>query len=187
MTGRKEGSSGQSATARLRQLAARTLEGLGMELVHLTYRREGRQWLLRLMIDREGGVSMDDCATASEQLGAVLEVDEVIPHSYVLEVSSPGLDRPLFTASDYRRFTGSKVIIKTHKPVDGQRQYRGVVEGCEQDEVALRRDDQALVHIPLAAIASGRLEVDLDQELSRSAADRRPAATGRHAEDKVQE
>lgn len=178
---------GGTATGRLRQLAATTLTGLGQELVHLSYRREGRQWFLRLMIDKEGGISMDDCAVASEQISAVLEVEDMIPHSFVLEVSSPGLDRPLFSEKDYQRFAGRKVVIRTHKPVDGRRQFQGTLEGCHEHRVTLRLNEGAMVHLELADIASGRLEVDLNQELSRSAQVPEATRPAGPAGDKVQE
>lgn len=178
---------GSSATARLRALAAETLTTLNLELVHLTYRREGKNWVLRLMIDKEGGVSMDDCSTASHHMGAVLEVQDIIPHTYTLEVTSPGLDRPLFTEKDYQRFSGRQVQIRTHRPVDGRRQFRGSLEGCSDDVVTLALAEGGNVSLPLADIADGRLELDLDMELSRTAPTRQ-APESLDAEDrKVQE
>ena len=160
---------GSSVTARLRTLAADTLSSLGLELVHLTYRREGKDWVLRLMIDREGGISMDDCAAASSQMGAILEVDDIIPHAYNLEVTSPGLNRPLFTADDYRRFAGHKALIRTHRPVEGRRQFCGTLEACADDIVTLCLPEGGTVSLSLVDIADGRLEFDLDKELSRTA------------------
>jgi ribosome maturation factor RimP len=158
-----------SVTARLQALAEDTLPTLGLELVHLTYRREGKDWVLRLMIDREGGVSMDDCAAASNQMGALLEVEDIIPHTYNLEVTSPGLNRPLFTADDYRRFAGHKVQIHTHRPVQGRRRFSGSLETCCDDIVTLCLPEGGTVSLPLTDIADGRLELDLDKELSRTA------------------
>jgi ribosome maturation factor RimP len=178
---------GSSVTARLRTLAAATLPGLGLELVHLTYRREGKGWILRLMIDREGGVSMDDCAAASNQMGAVFEVEDIIPHAYNLEVTSPGLNRPLFTADDYRRFAGNKVQIRTHRPVEGRRQFCGSLENCDDDIVTLCLPEGGTVSLPLADIADGRLELDLDKELSRTAPARQAPEDRDTADRKVRE
>ena len=174
---------GSSATARLRAIAEDTLTTMNLELDRLTYRREAKNWILRLMIDKEGGVSMDDCSAASHHMGAVLEVDDIIPHTYVLEVSSPGLDRPLFTANDYQRFSGRQVQIRTHRPVDGRRQFSGRLEGCCDDIVTLGLPEGGNVSLPLADIADGRLELDLDTELSRTAPARQ-APESRDTEDR---
>lgn len=166
------------ASGRLEALVARTLASLGLELVHLVYRKEGRRWVLRLLIDREGGVTLDDCADASNQLGAVIEVEDAIPHSYVLEVSSPGVDRPLFKESDYLRFKGRAAQVRTQRPLNGRRHFQGDIVDCREGVVSLALTGGEVVELPLAEIVSGRLEVDLDQELGRPARDRRPAAGG---------
>jgi ribosome maturation factor RimP len=176
--------SGNTTSGRLEALAGETLAGLGLELVHLTYRKEGRRWVLRLLIDRDGGVTLDDCALASEQIGAVLEVEDVIPQSYVLEVSSPGVDRPLFGERDYRRFAGREVQVRTHRPVAGRRQFRGVLAACEEGVVTLTLNEDEVVTLPLGDIASARLEVDLDQELGRPGRGGRPSAGGSSGQEK---
>jgi ribosome maturation factor RimP len=151
-----------SASHRLETLAEQALAALHLELVQLVYRKEGPRWVVRLFIDREGGVTLDDCARASEQFGTLLEVEDAIPHSYTLEVSSPGLDRPLVGERDYRRFTGRRARIKTNRPLDGQRNFRGIIVGYAGDCVRLAVPDGREVDIPMADIASGRLEVDLE-------------------------
>jgi len=156
-----------TTTARLRTLARETLAAMELGLVNLTYRREGSQWVLRLMIEAEGGVGLDDCAKASTQLSAVLEAEDIIPQSYLLEVSSPGIDRPLFTEDDYRRFAGRQVNLRTHAPMAGRRQFQGVLKGCDNGQVALRLPTGETVNLPFNNLASGRLEVDLDHQLSR--------------------
>jgi ribosome maturation factor RimP len=153
---------GSPAAARLRALAEQAAETLGFELVHLEYRKEGRRWVVRLFIDRQGGVTLDDCARASEQFGTVLEVEDLIPHSYTLEVSSPGLDRPLVAEEDYRRFVGRRARLKTKQPVDGQRNFQGTIESCNDGRIQLLLADGRAVEIPIPEIASGRLEIDLD-------------------------
>jgi ribosome maturation factor RimP len=167
MTTRSRGQDGATTTARLRILARETLAAMGLGLVNLTYRREGRQWILRLMIEAEGGVGLDDCSKASNQLGAVLEAEDIVPQSYILEVSSPGLDRPLFTEDDYRRFAGRRVNLRTHAPIAGRRHFQGVLQGCDDGYVALTLPSGEIVNLPFRDLASGRLEVDLDDELSR--------------------
>lgn len=162
-----KGQDGASTTTRLRIIACETLAGMGLSLVNLTYRREGHQWVLRVMIEAEGGVGLDACTRVSHQLSAVLDISDIIPQSYLLEVSSPGLDRPLFTEDDYRRFTGRRVNLRTHAPISGRRQFQGVIEGCADGLVVLNLSSGTTVNIPFKDLSSGRLEVDLDHELSR--------------------
>jgi ribosome maturation factor RimP len=158
-----------SASHRLEALAEQALAALGLELVHFVYRKEGPSWVVRLFIDREGGVTLDDCSRASEQFGTVLEVEDAIPHSYTLEVSSPGLDRPLVGEQDYRRFTGRQARLKTKRPLDGQRNFQGTIAGYADETVRLSLSDGGEVTIPILEIASGRLEVDLEAEESPAA------------------
>jgi len=168
-----------STSHSLEALAEQALAALGLELVQLVYRKEGPRWVVRLFIDQEGGVTLDDCARASEQFGTLLEVEDAIPHGYTLEVSSPGLDRPLTGERDYRRFTGRRARLKTKRPLDGQRNFQGTIAGYADDHVRLSLPDGSEVAIPILEIASGRLEVDLE-------ADESPApqsATGRDGTD----
>ncbi|MFQ5671266.1 MAG: ribosome maturation factor RimP [Acidobacteriota bacterium] len=155
---------GASQLARIRDLAERTLDDLNLELVHLLYRKEGYRWVVRLFIDAEGGVSLDDCSRASHQFGVLLEAAEIIPHAYTLEVSSPGLDRPLFHENDYRRFAGRRACVKTAQPVEGRRHFTGTIMHCENQAVTLRLDGQREIAIPLAAILHGRLEIEWEQK-----------------------
>ena len=150
----------------LEDLAHRAVEPLGLEMVHLEYRKEGRRWVVRLYIDRDGGITLDDCARASEQFGALLEAANLIPHRYNLEVSSPGLDRPLFTEGDYRRFASRRARLTTHRPVGGRRHHQGVLLGCTEGTVTIRLDDGHEQSIPLELIASGRLKVELGHEVT---------------------
>jgi len=182
-----DGDNGKTVTARLRSLAGETMAAMGFGLVHLTYRREGKQWVLRLMIEREAGVSLEDCGEASKQLGAVLEVADLIPHSYVLEVSSPGLDRPLFTENDYQRFAGRRVNLRTHGPIAGRRKFQGLLQGCHDGVVTLTLSGGETVSLPFRDVAGGRLEIDLDHELSRCEHAGPPPTDNCSSEGKVRE
>src|SRR6476469_4552786 len=91
----------------------------GLELVHVDYRKQGRGWLLRIDIDKEGGVTLTDCELVSHQVSAFLDVEDVVPAEYELQVSSPGLDRKFYKESDYQKFIGRKVRVKTSKPIRG--------------------------------------------------------------------
>ena len=109
----------------------------GMELVDLEYRREGPRWMLRLFIDKEGGVTVDDCARISRDLGDLLDVKDLIPQAYVLEVSSPGLNRRIRKKKDFSRFAGQKVQLLLVSPKDGRRKIVGDLVGVEGEEVVV--------------------------------------------------
>lgn len=133
----------------------------GLELVDVEFQREARGWVLRVLLERGTGVTLDDCRRVSEQLGDVLDVEDLIEHPYALEVSSPGLDRPLVSEADFVRFAGRRVRVVTREPVEGQRRFRGRLRGLEGAAVVLEREDGVRVAIPRAAIARARLEVEL--------------------------
>ena len=124
------------------------LSGFGMELVDLEYKREGRSSALRLFIDKPGGVTLDDCAVVSREVSAILEVEDPIESAYRLEVSSPGIDRPLKKPADYARFAGQLVKIKTRTLLDpderGHRRktFLGELLGLEDGVVRLRQTDR---------------------------------------------
>ena len=109
----------------------------GMELVDLEYRREGPRWVLRLFIDKDGGVNIDDCARISRELGDLLDVKDFIPQAYVLEVSSPGLNRRIRKKEDFSRFVGEKVQLWLVSPKDGRRKIVGDLVGVEGEEVVV--------------------------------------------------
>ncbi len=140
-------------------LAVPALEEMGMELVSLEYRKEGSGWVLRLFIDRDGGVTLDDCADASRVVEAFLDAADIIPHEYSLEVSSPGLNRPLKKDVDFRRFIGKTAKIKTFEIIDGSRNFKGRIEGCE-DNIVLLNVDGTIHHIPLKKIAKANIEYE---------------------------
>ena len=156
----------QPAREGLEAIAHRAVEAMGLEMVHVDYQKEGPRWVVRLYIDREGGVALEHCAAASEQFGALLDASDLIPHEYHLEVSSPGLDRPLFRALDYERFSGQRARLTTHRPWTGRRHHQGVLLGYTDGTVGIRFDDGHEERIPLELIASGRLEVQLADEVT---------------------
>jgi ribosome maturation factor RimP len=145
--------------------AAEVLEPQGVELVDVEYRRGGGQWVLRLYIDRPGGVTLDDCAKVSRQVGDLLEVSDSIDHAYTLEVSSPGLDRPLKKESDFARYQGREVRIKTYSPLFGRKNFRGKLLGLREGRVEVEVEGQTFA-IPQEAISKANL--DVESELLRS-------------------
>jgi len=141
------------------------LSSMGLELADLEYKREGRAMVLRLYIDREGGITLDDCADVSREVSAVLDVDDVIPGRYTLEVSSPGLNRPLKRESDYEKFRGRLVKIRTHEvfPDDAgnpRKTFLGDLDGLHEGVVKLKLREGQTASIPLEKIAKANLEFE---------------------------
>ncbi|MGD9948517.1 MAG: ribosome maturation factor RimP [Desulfobulbus sp.] len=132
------------------------LQDMGMELVEVQFRREGHGWVLRFFIDKEGGVTIDDCAKASREVSAYLEVEDLISHAYHLEVSSPGLERPLKKKTDFTRFADRLVRVKLREPLDEQKVLVGTLLGLEGDVVVLELD-KGTVRIDLENISRARL------------------------------
>lgn len=113
---------------------------LGLELVDVEFVKEGGHWFLRVYIDKETGVDLEDCQTVSRRLDDILEAEDPIPNSYSLEVSSPGLERPLKKDADFARFQGQRVRAATFAPIDGQKEFVGKLQGLENDVINLDQD-----------------------------------------------
>jgi len=131
----------------------------GMERANLEYRRESRGWILRLYIDKEGGVTIDDCSRISRELGRILDVENPIDFPYTLEVSSPGLTRPLKTARDFEKYRNRVVKVKTLEPIENERRFRGRLLRTANEGIEIEVAGKA-VHIPFEAIAKANLEVE---------------------------
>ncbi len=145
---------------RIRELLDPVLGSRGLFLWEMEFKKEGPKWLLRIYIDRESGVTLEDCETVSRDLGAVLDVEDFIPHAYTLEVSSPGLDRTLSTPEHFKRFTGSRVRVKTFLSINGGKVFHGELAGIGDSVVRLRLDEGTVLEIPLADISKASLEVE---------------------------
>lgn len=143
----------------LQTLIAPVVESLECELVGIEYGRQGKRSLLRIYIDKEGGVDVKDCQRISHQLSGVMDVEDVIKEQYQLEVSSPGLDRPLFTLPHFERFAGHKVKLNLVSPIDGQRKFKGTLQGVEDDQVIVNIGENELV-LSLNAIDKANLIPD---------------------------
>ena len=133
-----------------------TIEQLGYELADLEWRQGGRNGLLRIYIDRDGGVDVDDCGAVSRQVSAILDVEDPLPGHYTLEVSSPGLDRTLTKPAHFRRFTGQDIRVKLRFPLDGRRNFRGALVSADDEKIKVDVDGQSF-SLPLATIESARL------------------------------
>jgi len=143
----------------VKELAIPILEREALELVDIEFKREVRGWVLRIYIDKEGGVSLNDCTLVSQQLGDVLDVEDPIDTPYILEVSSPGLTRPLKGTKDYQRYIGRLVKIKTYKEIYGKKVFIGELSGLKEGIVNIKIDKK-VYEIPYGLIASAHLEVD---------------------------
>lgn len=141
---------------RVEDIADSLLKDDGLELVDLEYRREGRRWVLRLFIDKEGGVTVEDCATVSRELGDILDAKDAIPEAYVLEVSSPGLNRRVRKREDFSRFVGRKVEVRLTALRDGRRKMVGTILGVEGEAVVVAAPE-ATYTIALEDIARATL------------------------------
>jgi len=151
----------------VRSMAGRVAGGYGLEIFDVQFRREASGMVLRVQIDRPGpassaedSVSVDDCARVSRDLSALLDVDDVVPAAYTLEVSSPGLDRPLRSADDYRRFAGRRAKVVMREPVDKQSFFKGKLGGVDGDAVTIETDDGRRHRVPLGVITRANLEVE---------------------------
>ncbi|WP_456435198.1 ribosome maturation factor RimP [Thermovibrio ammonificans] len=152
----------QQVIDRVKELLAPILEEGGFELVDVEFQKEPVGWVLRIYADRpQGGITISDCQWISERIGTLLDVEDVIPHAYHLEVSSPGLDRPLKTQRDFERHRGVVVKIKTHEPMDNQRNFKGAVVSTSERGVTVHDVSRnADVEIPYDNIKSARVDID---------------------------
>ena len=154
----------QSHEEKIRQLAEPLLASEGMELVLAECLRMQTRWLVRIYMDREGGVTVDDCARISNQLGDLLDVHDVPPGPYTLEVSSPGLDRPLDCDRDFLKYRGSRIRLRLGEKVEGRRNFRAELLDYEEGaggKVLVVRADGKTFRIPREAVTRANLEYEL--------------------------
>ena len=133
-----------------------TLEGSGIELVDVEYKKTGKIWVLRVFIDKNQGVTVHDCQELSREIEDLIEIRELIDDHYVLEVSSPGLDRPLKKAADFLRNKGKRIQIKTYSPINNKKENVGTVIDCVNGTLFLE-DKKDILKISLTEIAQAKL------------------------------
>lgn len=153
-----------SVAERIKEIAEQAAIDHGLELVHTEVAGPENSPIVRVFIDKPGGVTHDDCSEVSTQIGTVLDVEDFIHAAYTLEVSSPGIERGLYKLADYERFTGSSARIKTRLAIGNQRNFRGTIVGVANDSVAFDDRTSGRVEIPFDAIAKANLEVDVEGE-----------------------
>ena len=152
---------------RIEKLVQPLLEELGCELVDLEYQREQRGWVLRFFLDKENGINLDDCAMASREISSLMDVENIISTAYSLEVSSPGIERPLKKPQDFKRFTGQLAKIKTITSIDpdatgkNRKTFVGTLSGFEDEDVLLiLKNTTDAVRIPLQQIDKANLHYE---------------------------
>ncbi|MBW1612876.1 MAG: ribosome maturation factor RimP [Deltaproteobacteria bacterium] len=138
------------------------LSGFGMEMVDVEFQFERGRWILRVFIDKQGGVTIDDCASISRELGDLIEAENIINLSYVLEVSSPGLNRPLRKEDDFIRSIGKMVQLKMSRPINKRRNFAGRLTNVRKGMISLVLEDNNLVELPLTEIDKARLKYEFD-------------------------
>ena len=151
----------------IRLLAGRVAASYGLEIFDVQFRREAQGMVLRVQLDRPGpaataedSVSVDDCANVSRDLSAILDVEDLVPTTYTLEVSSPGLDRPLRGADDYVRFAGRRAKLVMRERIDGQGFFKGVLAGVDEGYVLIDAEDHKRHRVPIGIITRANLEVE---------------------------
>ena len=152
---------------RIEKLVQPLLEELGCELVDLEYQREQRGWVLRFFLDKENGINLDDCAMASREISSLMDVENIISTAYSLEVSSPGIERPLKKSQDFKRFTGQLAKIKTITSIDpdttgkNRKTFVGTLSGFEGEDVLLiLKNTTDAIRIPLQQIDKANLHYE---------------------------
>ncbi len=131
----------------------------GLELVDVEFKKEGKNWVLRIYIDKEGGVTLADCQKVSRLAGDIIEVEEVIEPVYTLEVSSPGLNRVLKKEKDFLKFLGKKINVQCHAPMDGRKKFTGILKDFIDQSIHLEVDGQQYT-IPLNLVAKANLVIE---------------------------
>ncbi len=150
---------------RVTALAENLLPPQGMELVDIEYKREGRHMVLRLFVDKAGGITLDDCTLVSRELSEILDVEDFIGENYTLEVSSPGLNRPLKKESDYERYRGRLIKVRTYEVVEDEagnrrKTFLGDLEGLADGVITIKLREGQIARIPLVKIAKANLEFE---------------------------
>ena len=156
-----------SVADRVQAIAERVAIDHGLELVHAEVAGPDNKPIVRIFIDKPNGVTHQDCSEVSLHVGTVLDVEDFIHASYTLEVSSPGIERGLYKQQDYERFAGSLAKIRTRKPINGQRNFRGRLLGIDGEDILFEDRTSGPVRVPFEVVAKANLEMDVDAEFKR--------------------
>jgi len=164
-----KGMNRESVLDRVKEIAGRAADDSGIEIVHVELAGTNRDSVLRVFIDKEGGVTLDDCSIVSQKLEAVLDAEDLIPSRYVLEVSSPGIERQLYSLEDFERFIGQAVKVKTKTDIEGQKVFVGEIDSIHDDTISINDRARGTVSIKYGDVEKANLKIDLAKEFSGSA------------------
>lgn len=134
---------GGNTVASVRSIVEPIAKEMGLEIWDIRFLKEGSQWYLRIFIDKEGGVSIDDCVDLTHAINKPLDEADPIEQAYCLEVSSPGIERELTRAEHFEKFIGEKIMAKTIRPVDGKRDFKGILESYDDGNITIRTEDES--------------------------------------------
>ena len=152
--------------SRVKSIARKAAEDQGLEFVHLELAGTKRNQVLRIFIDKPGGVTVEDCSNVSHGVEAAMDADDFMPGPYVLEVSSPGLDRELYDLTDFVKFAGKKAKVKVREE-EGVKSYNGRILSVEGEEVTFEDRNEGEVKFPYSAVAKANLKFDIQDDLKR--------------------
>ena len=164
----KDGQMKKLIDERIEEISARAAAENGLELVHTQIVGADKNLIIRVFIDRQDGVTHENCSRVSRQIEAVLDADDFLPPNYTLEVSSPGLERELYSLKDFEKFVGSLAKVKTSEMIDGQKNFRGRIVAVEGDDIIFEDSTKGNVRFPYGTVAKANLEIDLEEELKSS-------------------
>ncbi len=156
-----------SIAERIDKIATEAAKQNGVEFVHSEIVGSKRNMTVRIYIDKPEGVTIEDCSTVSRSIEAVIDAEDFIPSSYVLEVSSLGLDRPLFSLADFEKFAGKKAKVKTGEAINGQANFNGRIVSVEDGEIVFEDKTNGPVRIPYKDVLKANLKVDLSEEFKK--------------------
>ena len=148
----------ENTKQQIQHIVSPLLEQDGYEFVELEYRRENTGWVVRLFVDKDGGITIDDCTHISRRVGDVLEVKDIIPTAYTLEISSPGLDRPLKSENDFKRAIDNRVAVLTTETLDGKNSFNGLLTRVDRGVIYLECNGGSY-QIPLKKIVKARFDI----------------------------
>jgi ribosome maturation factor RimP len=158
----------QTINDRIGEAAAAVAEKNNLELVQTQIVGSSKNLTIRVFIDKPGGVTHEDCSLVSRQLDVVLDTEDFIPSAYLLEVSSPGLERELYSLQDFKRFAGNMAKVKITTAIDGQKNFRGRITAVDGEEIVFDDKTNGAVRFSFDAVAKANLEIDLEEELKRN-------------------
>ncbi len=150
----------QPASAKIEELAQQVAQSLSLELVEVEVKGEGNAVLVRVSIDKPGGVTHGDCEQVSRELGAMLDADDLLPGHYTLEVSSPGVERKLNKTQDYQRFQGQKAKVTLREPVEGKRTFEGTLAGYADGQILLETELGKTLQLPFDQVRKANLKFE---------------------------